>query len=193
MELTVGRVVKAHGISGEVVVEIRTDDPATRFAPGSTLRAKGSRDDSLERTYVVAHAREHGGRLLVRLDGVADRDAADALRGSLFVIDSEDLPPIDEPDTYYDHQLEGLQVRTTTGQDVGVVAEVLHTAGGELLAVRRRRDSGEIGEVMGEVLVPFVSAIVTSVSLDEGLDKGFVEIDPPEGLLDLGSGSHSED
>ena len=189
MELTVGRVVKAHGISGEMVVEIRTDDPAARFAPGSTLRAKGSRDDGLVRTFVVAHAREHGERLLVRLDGVADRDAADALRGSLFVIDSEDLPPIDEPDTYYDHQLEGLRVRTTAGQDVGVVAEVLHTAAGELLAVRRRAGDGT---EMGEVLVPFVSAIVTSVSLDEGLDNGFVEIDPPEGLLDLGSGSHSE-
>jgi 16S rRNA processing protein RimM len=87
-------------------------------------------------------------------------------------VDSDDLPPIDEPDTYYDHQLEGLHVRTTTGQDVGVVAEVLHTAAGELLAVRG--DSGE-------VLVPFVTAIVTSVSLEDRL----VEIDPPEGLLDL--------
>ena len=103
--------------------------------------------------------REHGGRLLVRLAGVADRDAADALRGSLFVVDSDDLPPIDEPDTYYDHQLEGLRVRTVTGTDVGVVTEVLHTAAGELLAVKS--DSGE-------VLVPFVGAIVTSVSLDDG-------------------------
>jgi len=171
LELTVGRVVKAHGVSGEVVVEIRTDDPAARFASGNTLRAKQSRGGG-ERSYVVESAREHSGRLLVRLAGVGDRDAADALRGTLFVVDSDELPPIDEPDTYYDHQLEGLQVRTTTGQDVGVVAEVLHTAAGELLAVRR--DSGE-------VLVPFVSAIVTSVSLDDHL----VEIDPPEGLLDL--------
>ncbi len=171
MELTVGRVVKAHGIGGEVVVEIRTDDPAARFAPGNALRAKNSRSGD-ERTVVVDQVREHGGRLLVRLAGVNDRDAADALRGSLFVVDSEDLPPIDEADTYYDHQLEGLAVRTTAGLDVGVVAEVLHTAAGELLAVRR--DSGE-------VLVPFVSAIVTSVSLGDGL----IEIDPPEGLLDL--------
>jgi 16S rRNA processing protein RimM len=172
LELTVGRVVKAHGIGGEVVVEIRTDDPAARFAPGNTLRAKRSRGSGEEVSYVVADAREHGPRLLVRLAGVDDRDAADALRGSLLVVDSDDLPPIDEPDTYYDHQLEGLRVRTATGQDVGVVAEVLHTAGGELLAVRR--DSGE-------VLVPFVSAIVMSVSLQDRL----VEIDPPEGLLDL--------
>lgn len=174
MELAVGRVVKAHGISGEVVVEVHTDDPDTRFVPGATLRAKQSGGHGGERDYVVDAVRDHGERLLVRLVGIADREAADALRGSLFVIDSEDLPPIDEPDTYYDHQLEGLRVHTTTGRDIGTVAEVLHTAAGELLAVKR--------DDAGELLVPFVSAIVTSVSLDEAT----VEIDPPEGLLELG-------
>ena len=178
MELLVGRVDKAHGISGELVVEIRTDDPASRFASGSILRAKGSRGLGAERTYVVDSVREHSGRLLVRLAGVAARGAADALRGTVFVVESDDLPPIDEPDTYYDHQLEGLRVRTTAGQDVGVVAEVLHTAAGELLAVRRG-DGGAAGAT--ELLVPFVGAIVPLVSLDEGI----VEIDPPEGLLDL--------
>jgi 16S rRNA processing protein RimM len=172
MDLVVGRVAKAHGVTGEVVVEVRTDEPDTRFAPGTILRAKGS--DGRERSYTVDAARDHGARLLVRLAGVTDRDAADALRGSLLVIDSADLPPIDEPDTYYDHQLEGLRVRTTTGNDIGIISEVLHTAAGELLAVRR--DDG------GELLVPFVGAIVTSVSLDTGT----VEIDPPEGLLELG-------
>ncbi|MFY2860282.1 ribosome maturation factor RimM [Mycobacterium sp. THU-M104] len=180
MELTVGRVVKAHGIGGEVIVEVRTDDPAARFAPGTALRARDARRSGPERRYVVDSAREHGGRLLVRLAGVADRAAADALRGNLFVVDSADLPPIDpidEPDTYYDHQLEGLRVRTTTGADVGVVAEVLHTAAGELLSVRPQPADG----AGGEVLVPFVGAIVTSVSLQDGV----IEIDPPEGLLDL--------
>lgn len=171
MELTVGRVVKAHGIGGEIVVEIRTDDPDARFAPGNTLRGKASRGGG-ERDFVVESVREHSGRLLVRLAGITDREAADALRGTLFVVDSDDLPPIDEADTYYDHELEGLHVRTITGRDVGVVAEVLHTAAGELLAVRRES---------GEALVPFVTAIVTSVSLDNGT----IEIDPPEGLLDL--------
>jgi 16S rRNA processing protein RimM len=173
MDLVVGRVVKAHGVTGEVVVEVRTDDPETRFAPGAVLRARGS--DDRQRDYVVEAARAHGGRLLVRLAGVADRDAADGLRGSLFVIDSEELPAIDEPDTYYDHQLEGLRVHMTDGREVGTVAEVLHTAAGELLAVNRGQ--------AGELLVPFVSAIVTSVSLDTGT----VEIDPPEGLLELGT------
>lgn len=173
MELIVGRVAKAHGITGELVVEVRTDDPDVRFAPGSTLRARKPRDGGPSRSYVVEGARPHGARLLVRLAGVADRDAAHALRGSLFVIDSDELPPIDEPDTYYDHQLEGLRVATTAGQEIGVVAEVLHTAGGELLSVKREA---------GELLIPFVSAIVTSVSLDDGT----LEIEPPDGLLDLG-------
>jgi 16S rRNA processing protein RimM len=171
LELTVGRVVKAHGLTGELVVEVRTDDPELRFAPGEVLRAKGR--DRRERSYAVETVRAHGIRLLVRLAGVADRDAADALRGSLFVVDTADLPPIDEPDTYYDHQLEGLRVRTTAGRDIGIVAEVLHTPGGELLAVNRDQAS--------ELLLPFVSAIVTSVSLEDRI----VEIDPPEGLLEL--------
>ena len=173
MELTVGRVVKAHGVTGELVVDIRTDDPELRFAPGSVLRAKGS--DRREHTYTVDTVRPHGSRLLVRLSGVADRNSADALRGSVFVIDSADLPPIDEDDTYYDHQLEGLRVQTTAGVDIGTVTEVLHTAASELLAVKRV-DAPEL-------LVPFVRAIVMSVSLEDGV----VDIDPPDGLLDLES------
>ena len=175
MDLVVGRVVKAHGIGGEVVVDVRTDDPYERFAPGSTLRARAR--DKTERRLVVDSMREHSGRLLVRLEGVASRDAADALRGSLFVVDVADLPPIDDPDEFYDHQLEGLRVRTTAGLDVGVVAEVLHTAAGEILAVRPTEGEGP------EILVPFVGAIVTAVSLEDGV----VEIDPPDGLLDLDS------
>jgi 16S rRNA processing protein RimM len=172
MDLVVGRVAKAHGVTGEVIVEIRTDHPDTRFAPGSSLRGRPSRGGP-ESRYLVESVREHGGRLLVRLDGVADRNAAESLKGTVFVVDSAELPPIEDPDEFYDHQLEGLRVMTTTGAPVGSVAEVLHTAAGELLSVRTEE---------GEVLVPFVSAIVTSVSL---ADKT-IEIDPPDGLLELG-------
>jgi 16S rRNA processing protein RimM len=77
-------VVKAHGITGELVVDIRTDDPELRFAPGSVLRARGS--DRRERIYTVETVRPHGSRLLLRLSGVADRDGADSLRGNVFVI-----------------------------------------------------------------------------------------------------------
>jgi len=171
MELTVGRVVKAHGITGEVVVDVRTDDPELRFAPGATLHVR--KTGAPQRDYVVETARPHGARLLVRLAGVGDRDGADALRGSVFVVDSADLPPITEADTYYDHQLEGLLVRAGAGEEIGTVTEVLHTAAGELLAIKRTDGR--------ELLVPFVAAFVPSVSLAEQT----LVIDPPDGLLDL--------
>src|SRR5258708_10245921 len=149
MDLVVGRVAKAHGVTGEVVVEIRTDGRDTGFGAGTILggRAKAGPD----RSYTVDSAREHGGRLLVRLDGVADRNAAESLKGTLFVVDSEDLPPIEEPDEYYDHQLEGLQVRTTAGEQVGTVAEVLHTAAGELRPAPTR-DGGGRGPLLCGIL-----------------------------------------
>jgi 16S rRNA processing protein RimM len=171
VELVVGRVAKSHGIKGEVVVEVRTDEPEQRFALGAVLRGRKPREQKLT-TYTVEAAREHSGRLLLRLEGVADRAAADALRGTLFVIDSAELEPSEDPDEFYDHELEGLAVRLADGTPVGTVVEVLHSAAGELLSVRR--------EGAPELLVPFVAAIVTSVSVADGV----VEIDPPEGLLD---------
>ncbi len=174
MELVVGRVIKPHGITGELVVDVRTDDPENRFASGSRLLLRPSRGQGPSREVEVETSRPHGTRLLVRLAGVVDRDSADALRGNLFVVDSADLPPLDDPDEFYDHELEGLAVRTVDGTEIGSIAEVLHTAGGELLAVRTPEGR--------EVLVPFVSAIVISVTRDAG-----VEIDPPEGLLDVES------
>jgi 16S rRNA processing protein RimM len=173
MDLVVGRVIKAHGVTGEMVVEVRTDDPEGRFVPGAALRGRPGRGGGAERDFVIESVRAHGDRLLVRLEGVGDRNAADALRGTLFLVDSGSLPPIDDPDEFYDHQLEGMTVTTAEGRIVGTVTEVLHTAAGELLAVRDAEG--------GEVLVPFVSAIVVSVSL---ADQAVV-IDPPEGLLEL--------
>ena len=174
MELVVGRIAKAHGITGELVVDVRTDDPEARFTVGNRMRLKNFRT-GLEREVMITAVRPHTGRLLVRLEGIADRDSAEALRGGLFMVDSADLPAIEDPDEFYDHQLEGLAVVTVDGKSLGTVAEVLHTPGGELLAVRP--ESG------AEVLVPFVAEIVTEVSLADGI----VRVDPPEGLLDLES------
>jgi len=172
MELVVGRVAKSHGVRGELVVDVRTDDPDARFAEGTTLRGRMPRSTET-REFTVESAREHSGRLLLALHGVGDRSAADALRGMLFVVDSADLPPSEDPDEYYDHELEGLTVRDTAGTEIGTVTEVLHSAAGELLAVRAAEDGRQI-------LVPFVTAIVPTVSIAERL----VVIDPPEGLLD---------
>lgn len=173
MQVVIGRVVKSHGVTGEMAVEVRTDDPDARFTPGATVRATRVRDRGADRSFVIETVRDHGARLLVRLAGVDDRAAADELRGVLLVIDTADLPPITDPDEYYDHQLVGLRVQTGAGERLGTVTDVLHAGAGELLAVRR--DDG------GELLVPFVAAIVTAVGVEEGL----VEVDLPDGLLDL--------
>jgi 16S rRNA processing protein RimM len=178
VELVIGRVAKSHGIKGELVVEVRTDDPDERFAVGTTLRGKSRRSNVLTE-YTVEAVREHSGRLLLRLEGITDRGEADALRGVLFVVDTSELPPSDDPDEFYDHELEGMTVRYASeheqaGVEVGTVVEVLHSAAGELLSVR------PVGQDAGELLVPFVAAIVTSVSREDRT----VEIDPPEGLLD---------
>ncbi|RVW03812.1 ribosome maturation factor RimM [Rhodococcus xishaensis] len=187
MELVVGRVVKSHGIRGELVVEVRTDEPEERFAVGAELRGRKPREKTL-RTFVVEAVREHSGRLLLRLRDVADRNTADDMRGTVFVIDTADLTPSDDPDEFYDHELEGLAVRMAAGRPdagtpVGTVIEVLHSAAGELLSVRPE------GKNSGEILVPFVTAIVPSVAVAEGV----IEIDPPEGLLDPGFGDSSDE
>lgn len=176
MELIVGRVVKAHGVRGELVVDVHTDSPHDRFAVGSRLLGRTGKGNSVtDREVTVEAARDHSGRLLVRLAGVADRDTADALRGMLLLVDSAALPETDDPDEFHDHQLVGLRVLDTGGGELGEVTEVVHTPGGELLSVRLATG--------GDALVPFVTGIVPEVDLGSGT----CVIDPPEGLLDLGT------
>lgn len=175
MELVVGRVVKAHGIRGELVVEVRTDSPEERFAPGTRLVGRTGRGrTSTDREVTVEAARNHSGRLLVRLDGIGDRDGAEAARGMMLIVDSDTLPDTDDPDEFHDHQLVGLKVLDTEGACLGEVTEVMHTPAGELLTIRL--ESGT------DALVPFVTEMVPEVDLESGT----CVIDPPEGLLDLG-------
>ncbi len=172
MDVVVGRVAKAHGIGGELAVDLRTDLPETRFAPGSVLVAKLR--DGTSRNLTVAAARNHSGRLLVRFEEVLTRDVAETLRGTLLFGSTDDLPPTDDPDEFYDHELEGLVAELVDGTRVGTVREVLHGPGGELLVIVR--ESGD------EAMVPFVRDIVPAVDVPGGR----LVLDPPEGLLDAG-------
>jgi 16S rRNA processing protein RimM len=173
-ELVVGRIAKSHGLNGEVAVEIRTDDPQRRFAPGSALLLRVPKAKQADRALQVVSVREHANRLLVSFAEVVDRASADSLRGSLLVVRSEDLPPSEDPDEFYDHELIGLRiVDRADGGELGEVADVVHSAGGDWLVARV--EGGR------DVLVPFVAAIVVEVSLDEKT----VWVQLPEGLLDL--------
>jgi len=175
MQVTVGRIGRPHGIRGEVVVGVRTDEPELRFAAGSRLDT--DRADVGQLT--VAAMRWQSGELIVRFDGVRDRTAAGELRGIWLSVDSGTLAPSDDPDEFRDHELVGLLVRTADGSVVGVVTDVLHH-GQDLLAVRPV--TGSSGpSAPREILVPFVKAIVTDVDVAAGV----LVIDPPPGLLNL--------
>jgi 16S rRNA processing protein RimM len=171
--VVVGRIGRPHGVRGQVTVEVRTDDPDLRFAPGARLLTEPAARGPL----TVDAARWHSGTLLLTLvlpDGtvVADREAADELRNTQLLVPVEDLPELDDPDSFYDHQLVGLAAVLPDGSPLGQVTGVRHE-GTELLVVRRPQGP--------ELLVPFVNAIVPTVDLAAGR----LVVDPPEGLLDL--------
>ena len=172
VEVVVGRIGRPHGVRGEVSVDVRTDEPERRFAPGATLRADGRVSDPL----TVLAARPHGARLLVTFEQVSDRTAAETLRGAtLFAALAEGERPAD-PEEFYDHQLVGLVVRTEQRGIVGRVSDVLHLPSQDVLAVAS--DDGR------EALVPFVAELVPSVDLD----AAEVTVADHPGLLDDESG-----
>ena len=180
MRVIVGRIGRPHGIRGEVVIGVRTDEPDLRFAVGSVVDASRSAEDDLPADRVplkVATVRWHSGQLLVGFAGIADRTAAGELTGGWLSVDTSELPETGDPDEFRDHELIGLSVRTTSGDPVGEVTDVLHY-GQDLLVVRR------VGRHPQECLVPFVKAIVPEVDVRAGV----IVIDPPRGLLDPAEG-----
>ncbi len=168
MLLIVGQILRPHGIRGEVVVNVRTDEPAQRFAVGSVLAT-----DPPGTSLTVEAARPHQGRLIVSFDGVPDRSVAEDLRGRVLYVDSADVPPSDDPDEFSDHELVGLAAVTPDGERLGEVERIEHAPASDLLVLRRPDG--------GSALVPFVKAIVPEVDVTGGR----VVVTPPEGLLDL--------
>ena len=168
MLLIVGRVGRAHGVRGDVLVEVRTDEPDERFAVGSVLVTEPAEAGPL----TVADLRWHSGKLVVRFAGVDDRTGAEQLRGLRLVVDSADLPPSEDPDEFSDHELVGLSAFTVEGVRLGPIVDVLHTAGGDLLALKH---GGR------ESLIPFIREMVPTVDVAGGR----LVVDPPEGLLEL--------
>lgn len=169
MELLIGKVMKSHGIKGEVSVEVTTDEPDIRFAIGEVLHGK---QGPKQHTLTIQAARWHQQRLLVKFEEVADRTTADTLRGTQFWAPPLELDDDADAEGFYDHELIGLNVIHNT-ENIGEVIGVLHGPAGELLEVRL--------EAGNEVLIPFVHDIVPEVDLDAQQ----VMITPPEGLLDL--------
>ncbi|GAA3891166.1 ribosome maturation factor RimM [Streptomyces lacrimifluminis] len=168
MQLVVARVGRAHGIKGEVTVEVRTDEPELRLGPGAVLAT----DPATAGPLTIETGRVHSGRLLLRFEGVRDRTGAEALRNILLIadVDPEEMP--EGEDEYYDHQLMDLDVVLVDGTEVGRITEISHLPSQDLFVVERPDGS--------EVYVPFVQEIVVEIDLEEQR----AVIDPPPGLID---------
>lgn len=159
--MLVGRIGKPHGLRGEVTVEVRTDEPARRFATGTILRAAapqgGAPPRSRPDTLTVAGTRWHQSVLLVSFQHVRSREDAEALRGTLLHLSvPADVSP-DDPDEFYEYQLVGLAVVDTDGTPLGEVTGLQPGAAQDLLAIRATDGR--------DVLVPFVSQLVPEVNL----------------------------
>jgi 16S rRNA processing protein RimM len=174
--VVVGRIGRPHGVKGAATIEVRTDEPDKRFAVGARLLT----DSGLELT--VASAAWHSGRLLVTFEGYDDRTAVEQLRNALVSVDRPADERPEDPDEFYDSDLEGCEVvldggdsgGDSDGSVIGVVREVSHLPGQDLLVVVTPDER--------EVLIPFVSAFIPHVDVSA---KRIV-ITPPEGLLEPG-------
>ena len=167
VRVVVGRIGRPHGIRGEVTVEVRTDEPDRRFAPGTVLYVHGS-----GRQLVVDRIHWHSGRLLLTVEGILDRTGAESLRG--FVVEVErgvdDTP--DDPEEFYDSALTGCTVEGLDGGTLGVVTEVVHLPSQDMLAIRTSDER--------DLLVPFIALFVPTVDIAARR----IVIDPPAGLID---------
>ncbi|GAB3646512.1 ribosome maturation factor RimM [Glycomyces tarimensis] len=165
VQVVVGRIVRPHGVRGEVVVEVRTDDPEDRFQPGIEY-------DTPKGPLRAETVRWHQGRPMLTLEGVRGRDAADALRGTLLSLDVDPQEELDS-DEFHDTDLIGLAVVTVDGEHVGTVTAVDHGPAYEALVVKRRGTH--------PLLIPFVDEMIDEVDLDAET----ITVDPPSGLLEL--------
>ncbi len=165
-ETLIGRVVKPHGIRGEVAIG-SLSDVAGRFEPGSVVTVGTT-------TRTIASSRPHAGRLLVAFEGIPDRTAAEGLRG--LDVFGPDVDLADE-DTYYVHELIGMDVVTGDGDWLGEVVDVLDlpsVAGYDLLEVDR---DGQ------RWLLPSDDDLVDVATNTETGEDLLVVVDPPPGLL----------
>lgn len=166
MLLTVGQIVRPHGVRGECVVEPRTDSPTQRFTEGAVFVAGAAH-------LTISTVRPHMGRFLVVFEEVPDRAGAESLRGTVLQIDSSLVDSPEDPDEFLDHELVGLAVSTVDGSPVGEVVRVDHGPAHDMLIVKL---------IEGRTaLIPFVKAIVPTVDVASGR----IVIDPPGGLLEL--------
>jgi len=164
--LVVGRIGRAHGVRGEVTVEIRTDDPDSRFAIGATLAT----DPENKGPLTIRDARFHSGTLLLSFNGFDDRTSVESLRNVLLLSDVNPKEANATEDDFHISQIVGSSVIDGEGIDWGLVVDVMHLPAQDTLVIEH---NGR------EILVPFVKAFVPKVDID----KKIITVNSIESLL----------
>ena len=175
--LRVCRIGRAQGLKGEVTVQVFTDEPDYRFEPGSVLYTRDG-----EQEFEVAHSRTFKNRWIIHFEGVDDRDAAEALNGTVLYGEADDPEDMLEEDAWYPKDLLGLEARfaednmlgAPAGQKVGKVVDVIEGAQ-YLLKIRLAKPV----DGATSTLVPFVDQLVPDIDLE----NGYLTLDPPGGLI----------
>ena len=154
MRLVVGRIGRAHGIHGEVTVEVRTDRPDQRFAVGKILQT----DPELRGPLTISRSHDHSGTLLLAFKEVTDRNHAEVLRNTLLIAEVDTAESNDSPDSFHITQIVGCAAFDSAGNLIGTIVDVLALPAQDTLVIDR---NGK------ELLVPFVKAHVPQIDLAE--------------------------
>lgn len=167
--LVIGKVVGAHGVGGELKVQILSDDPH-RF--GRLEQVYAGLDDHEPVPWMLERFRLHKGRALLKFANCSDRDTAASLRGYLLQVPLEEAIPLEEGE-YYEYQIVGLDVWTVSDEHLGRVVEIIATGANDVYVVR--------GTYPGhpEILIPFIESVVLEIDLE----RGRIVVELPEGLL----------
>lgn len=169
--LRVARIGKPHGIRGEVTVQLYTDEPEVRLSPGAVVvREPGTETQDQATTPLTITSQRWNKKIcLLGFEEIPDRNAAEALRGTTLYVETPETA--EGEDEWYSHELEGLNCVDETGEQLGVVVELVTGPAQDLLVVRT--PAGE------EVMVPFVEELVPGIDPEAGQ----ITLRPPEGLF----------
>ena len=169
--LRVGRLTKAHGLKGAIKIELYTDDPDRRFVPGAVFSLQVPESSPWHgKSLELVELKWFNSHPVAFFRGIADRAAAEGLIKAILLIEHDPSEAPDEEDAWYDHQLVGLAVMRD-GVKVGTVVRLDHFPAQDLLYVETDA---------GEVMVPFVKAIVPAVDIAAGI----ITVTPPQGLFE---------
>ncbi len=170
-QLRVGRLTKAHGLKGAIKVELYTDAPERRFVPGAVFSLQvPTSSDWHGKTLELIELKFYNAQPVAFFKDVLDRTTAETLIKAILWIEHDPAEKSDEEDAWFDHQLIGLSV-IRDGVKVGTISQIDHFPAQDLITV---------DTATGDVLVPFVKAIVASVDIDAGT----MTVTPPLGLFE---------